>query len=480
MNENDCRDLLLVQAFEETRDPAWRSEDRRWASDEAGRRAGADATDAAWLVTWGRLASERLRERVPAARVLARATRWPAWAGWAAAAAGLLAGLAGDIAASDRFMNLLAPPLLGLLAWNLLVYLGLVAARLHRGGGRPVVATRLARRLLALRLRGTGSNPSAAASHFVAAWSQAIQPLAAVRLAGMLHLGAAALALGVIAGLYLRGLAFEYRAGWASTFLEPGQVSVLLGWLFGPASLLTGIELPDAARLAAMRIPPGPGERAGDWIHLQAATLGLAIVLPRLVLAALASRRERQLADGFAVPLSQPRLAALLRARHGAVGIVQVIPYAAELGQAARDRLAALLAAAFGPDILVRVAPGIAFGDEPALETLPVRADAAWHLVLFRLAATPEREVQLRLVQRLRERLPPQAPLAVLVDGATYRARIRDPERMRQRETAWQRVFDELPEVPLIFMSLDPEDHDASLEALAGATTAPVAGRSAA
>src|SRR5690606_6709844 len=146
-------------------------------------------------------------------------------------------------------------------------------------------------------------------NRFAAAWTNATAALTSARLARILHLAAACLAIGAIIGLYLRGLVFEYRAGWASTFLEPAHVGALLKLVFGPAALLTGIELPDAARLAAMRIPPGPGERAGEWIHLQATTLGLVVVLPRLALALLARRRANRLAGSIDLPLRDPYFA---------------------------------------------------------------------------------------------------------------------------------------------------------------------------
>src|SRR5690606_26956090 len=110
---------------------------------------------------------------------------------------------------------------------------------------------RLWLRLLGGRLRRAEPGQPVIAHRFAAAWTQATGPLTAARLARTLHLAAATLAFGAIIGLYLRGLVFEYRAGWASTFLDPGQVGALLKLVFGPAALLTGIELPDAARLAA-------------------------------------------------------------------------------------------------------------------------------------------------------------------------------------------------------------------------------------
>ncbi|MFA7504857.1 MAG: DUF2868 domain-containing protein [Burkholderiaceae bacterium] len=468
MNENDSRDLLLVQAYEEIANPAWGAEDRRWASDATARKLGSEADDDAYLVVRARLAAERLRERDPTARGLDRVSRWPLGAGWLIVGIGLLAGFAGDATGADRFINLLAPPLLGLIAWNLLAYAGLAISRLRGAGPTPrSPLARLWMRLLTGRLRRADTALPATASRFATAWTQATMPLTTARLARVLHLAAAALALGAIIGLYLRGLVFEYRAGWASTFLEPDQVGSLLALVFGPASLLTGIELPDPARLAAMRIPPGPGERAAQWIHLQAATLALVVVLPRLALALLAARRTRRLAESIALPLRDPYFAALLRARGGAAGAIQVIPYATELGQGARDLLASLLAGIFGASVVVRIAPSVPFGDEaePAIGGACPPAD--WFMVLFRLAATPEREVQLRFVERIRDRLPPGAPLAVLIDDASFRARFADPARLAQRVDAWRRILEEAEAGPLVFLSLTPDAYDESLAALA-------------
>ena len=63
---------------------------------------------------------------------------------------------------------------------------------------------------------------------FAALWNRAASPLLASRVRGVLHVGAAALLVGAIAGMYVRGLAFEYRATWESTWLDAGQVQALL------------------------------------------------------------------------------------------------------------------------------------------------------------------------------------------------------------------------------------------------------------
>ena len=46
-------------------------------------------------------------------------------------------------------------------------------------------------------------------------------------------------------------------------------------------------------------------------------------------------------------------------------------------------------------------------------------------------------------------------------------ARFADPARLAGRVEAWRRVFDELDTVPLVFVSLAPDDYDESLDALA-------------
>ena len=63
-------------------------------------------------------------------------------------------------------------------------------------------------------------------------------------------------------------------AGWDSTFLDATQVHRLLQVVLGPASVLTGLSLPDVAHLAQLRFSASPGENAGPWIHLLAVTIG--------------------------------------------------------------------------------------------------------------------------------------------------------------------------------------------------------------
>ena len=62
---------------------------------------------------------------------------------------------------------------------------------------------------------------AAALREFSDEWWRVANPLLVRNGERVFHFAAAALALGLVAGFYLRGVGLEYRAGWESTFLGP-------------------------------------------------------------------------------------------------------------------------------------------------------------------------------------------------------------------------------------------------------------------
>ena len=291
MNESDARQVLLVRAVETA--PAsdaaalWRSEDAAWASAEARRRVGERAGADTYLAARAGLALQRLGERDAAWRIAPLPPGPSALAVAAAFGAIVVATLiVGNVLGPERRLNLLAPPVWGLLAWNLCVYAALGIAALRRWR-RPAVVdhaggsgwAHLVRRMSAVVATRAAAVPVAAVRRrHVADWALASAPLQSHRIAAVLHLAAAVLALGVVMSMYLAGLAFDFRAGWDSTWLDAGQVQRVLKAVFGPAAALGGIELPDAAALARLRWAEGSaGESAARWIHLYALTLAGAV-----------------------------------------------------------------------------------------------------------------------------------------------------------------------------------------------------------
>jgi hypothetical protein len=132
MDEPAARDVALVRALE-TADGArevWSDADRAWAARAAAQIVGEQATDDAFLARRASLVLERLGERFPKVRALSHVPSVRGWLAPVAAIAAFVIGAAGVDIGPARRINLLAPPVLALLAWNLVVYAVLAVAAL--------------------------------------------------------------------------------------------------------------------------------------------------------------------------------------------------------------------------------------------------------------------------------------------------------------------------------------------------------------
>lgn len=272
-------------------------------------------------------------------------------------------------------------------------------------------------------------------------WSGAAAPIYFARAKWVLHLAAALLALGAVAGMYLRGLGFEYLAGWESTFLSERDLRPLLNFILGPASLLTGITLPDERELASLRwSATQPGENAARWIHLWATTAMLAIVAPRLLLAIAARIKESKLARNFRLPVD-PYFRRLLRGGGGEQ--VRIVPFSYQLTERARENIRKSLTHALGEGVQIEFNEGARYGAEEIALAAEANASIADRLcVLFNLAATPEAENHeffLRGLQDLVAQGRAARELIALVDESSYRARFASGSaRIEERRQAWR------------------------------------------
>lgn len=308
----------------------------------------------------------------------------PAWA-LAALAAGALLGLLSDHLTAGPCFNLLAPAFWGLLLWNLLVYALLAWPR------RP---PRL-RRWLAAQAGGLPLPGETAPA----------------RVAALLHAAAAGWGAGLAAGLLGRGLVADFRAGWATTLLPVDMVRLWLDLGFAPGRWLAGGTAPDRAAVEALRLLPGQEAQASaaPWIWLMVAQLALLVVLPRLVLAALALRQAAARPVGTRF---------------------WVLPHGAAPSAATLAGLQALLATRFGPGLRLEVAAPLPWGDEARPPPVPPGARA---VLLVDLAATPEAEVHGRLLQALAAARP-----LVVADEAEFVRRFGRGARLLQRQAAWR------------------------------------------
>lgn len=503
MNETAARDVLLVRAIEqsdasqsllsrEDREFASRSatELARWTAAE--QRAPLDAGE--FLARRAGLLLDKLDERHPRALRAARLSLWrPALAALLPAIA-LVAGALFERLGDNQRINILALPLLGLVLWNLAIYLLLLLYPLLRRLRAPATAAAasddaglvrsLLRRVMehgATRASGPLAAPVLA---FNVDWRAAGTALTSARLAGLLHLCAALFALGAVLGMYLRGLVFDYRAVWESTFLGPSTVHALLSTLLGPAAHLIGDRFPSVAELSVLRYPPGSGEGAARWIHWYALTVSALVILPRAILALIAGKRAGRLARRFPLDLAQPYFRRLLGALDDRRDVLRAIPFSMTLGPRQRDGLERIVYHLWGERSTIRLESPVRYDDgvngagrvaESGLAGNPSHgvaaaddgSDITLTLALCSLAATPERENHGRFLDDLRA--GGGTPL-LLVDTGGYTRRLGSmagaASRLDERCGTW-RAFADSHRWPVLFADLEAPDLAATEQALA-------------
>lgn len=332
MRASDAAQILLVRAVEETQ-PALAASPEAAAADAAASAEDAEG-EAAWVA---RRAAHRLDHDLAGYRsllALAHAPRAPLVALLLPFLVGALANSLGPAAQIHVLYN----PIAVLVAWNLGLYALLIAGPLiwrrrrkrvssdSRNGAaaslgartsaslsslsRSAEATRprgvrgwlLGRTIptLFMRLRRDGRDVAAGAARsgevarrFWSLWLDAAGALPATALRRLFHASAAALAVGAVAGMFVRGVFFDYAMVWRSTFIrDPESAALALRGVLGPAAFVLGWPQPnpdDAARMM-----DAAGVPAAAWIGLWAMTALLFVVIPRTLLVATATLRLRR------------------------------------------------------------------------------------------------------------------------------------------------------------------------------------------
>jgi hypothetical protein len=264
-----------------------------------------------------------------------------------------------------------------------------------------------------------------------------------------MHFAAALVAIGLIAGLYVRGIALRYEAGWESTFLGPQSAHALISLLYEPASALSGISYGTPAEISELRwTATGGGGEAASWIHLIAITAVLYIVLPRLIAAVATSFGLWRLARKIPLPASLLGYARTLvmGVGSGTVGeTASVVPYAYEPKDPSIAGLESLLAATLGANLKIQMRDPVKYGEEETVAARLAESTTTWHVILMTLASTPEVENHGAFLSAWRDWLAKNAtsaPLLIVIDEGPYAARMRGDavleQRMQERRKLWR------------------------------------------
>jgi hypothetical protein len=472
MREETLRSVLLVKAIEDVdragtiipvgdREQATRDTLRSLGT-AAESVAGDDARVGAALGDRAARLIGPLEERFPIVTEVLGRTRTPAWALAVVLVLAFASGIALSALDGSRRINILAFPFIGLIAWNLAAYLLLAVAWLRRRfvatptvpRGEHWAARAYARRIAPLLKRTTRVHAllGQAIGGYSAGWLRLGAPFIGQHARRWLHFAAAAVALGLIVGLYLRGTLLRYEAGWESTFLGPAQVRTLLDLLFGPVAGWSGVALPRTTEaVEALRwTTTGGGGNAASWIHLIALSLGCYVLLPRMLLAAMATAGLARLNRSKTLPEElQSYAGAVLR---GGVsrprGVISVTPYAYDPSGASLADLERWLEDSAGGDVRIDRRATLRYGDEDraaAAFDAGVARVADQHILLMSLAATPEAENHGIVITAARDsarRARPPAELRIVIDAAPYAVRFANDSslavRLEERQRLWR------------------------------------------
>ena len=385
----------------------------------------------------------------------------------------LVGGFLADPIGPAGHLNLLNFPLLTLLLWNAAAYGAVLYSRIvprrahHREQlGLPAlvewlvgvtVKSRLSR-LRSDRTQSPGEVQWVAASlaSYAAHLLGSGRDLVMTHARSLLHVAAGALAVGVIAGLYVRGISFLYQAGWDSTFIEAEGVHRFLSILFAPASWLLRTPVPDVDTIAGLR---GQARaNAAIWIHFWAMTTVCFIIVPRAVLATAAWMRKTRLANDMCLPSHDPYFRHLLNPYRGKGLLVEVLGYSYRVKEG-DDRLLTLLSDAFGLQADIHLGTLVQYGERhPPFPVDPDRGLCV--VVLFNVAQAPE-ETHSEFLEELKatvQRRGRTTMLLVVLDCEAY-SRIDQGKRLKERCQAWVTLVNEcgLQAVPYRDPSGSPE-----------------------
>jgi hypothetical protein len=453
MNEDSARTVCLVKAFETAAQPenSWSQADAALAGDRAAQEVGANVSDETFIRRRAELAWERITARQPNLARLKTDANWHEWVGWALVACALVSGVVVDQVGPDNLINLTSLPLFGLLLWNMTVYALLLGRTTGRRFGRQTTALGPLRRAIAAvvgRFRSAASDTADASfrTAYWSDWSRVSYPLSKAYVSRLLHLAAAAFAAGIIVSLYYRGFFNEYVAGWKSTFV-PAAARVVQWYVtavLGAIPSFFGIPPPAADEIAALDLAQHPGGvGAAPWIHRIALTVGVLVVLPRVLLAGWAWLAQRRLRRKFPIDLREAYYQRLLRRFRGTTARIFVLPYNYQITPQVTLGLNGVIQELFDTDARLEILDPIPIGQEDNPPDAIGSPDLAARFVLFSLTSTPEEENHGALLRTLRARTRQGPPVVAIIDESAFLKRFgKQGERLDERRALWARFLD--------------------------------------
>lgn len=461
MKLSDIRDIVIAQSLEES-DTGGRllSDDEKRIAESA---AGAPlptgtgkskqnqflAKRAAGLIG---TAESRLKGEVTWLRANPFRSKFGLFALITVVVAAIIGYLTNELDDPDGRINILKFPLIGIILWNLIVYLCELFIIFRKDGASKGVSGIITRALYPppVNLQRSDNEPNVefrARSVFLSRWRHLSFPALSARLKSLLHFTALILAASAITGMYVKGIAKQYNAVWESTFIKDGeQLRQILTTVLGPATIIKGDEIPPASDLNDWQAPNEKSQdNAAKWIHWYAITIGIYVLIPRLILGFIwlirANAHDKTLPFRELAPNYYERVLAVSTGDSLSIGIV---PYAHKPGDNVIQGIRTYMETHFERPVTIKWLDSIAFGDEEDAEAGDLKG--LQPMLLFNFGSTPEKETHLALYQKLAGDLPPDSTkYQVVLDCEAFDRKSESfndaDERRTTRLEAWKKLF---------------------------------------
>ncbi len=353
--------------------------------------------------------------------------------------------LTDELSTSGNKINLLAPPLLGLFLWNLIIYLWLfisyIFKLLRKGKSSPKQPIRELVGALLLKVQTYASKKSPNLTAFYKLWVPAESNYLGRAVASILHLSALFFGLGLIFSIAIRGWGTAYTAGWESTWLaeSPDTVLAFLQFVYSLAPVNDGLfQTLNVDMVKNMRFDINPtGVPATYWmVRLITATI-LIVIIPRLILFTYNQIRLSLITNNFPINLQTPYYQNIIRQWHGQSMTIRVLPFGKSLNAEEKNAL---------EDLALRInQSGSKFiYEETAHEDSPLpvieggRAEELW--IVFQMSSTPEMEVHINFANSVKDLCNKNgATCRVIVNTDSFIERFANtPKRIEEREKNWR------------------------------------------
>lgn len=362
----------------------------------------------------------------------------------------------------QQTINLLAPPILLFLIWQLFSYIFLLVRPWRWFSHDPIQTPALFR--LWEKLHQKWMLPRSYVNLFCQI-ERIRRPVTILEWQRLWHLASLFLALGIILGIAWQGIGTEFTIGWTSTWFKnyPDRIGQLLAALYthSPFTLWSG-EIPQAQDIALLNLHrhPAGSPEAAFWLFRFMRLIVLWVVIPRLCFALWCSWKLRSVRKNLVLPIDTPYYQAILNIQTRVTPKTLTLFYAPMRRHTltALTQLQNLLSShAVFTQIDTHVMDYWRWNELPSLSQEQEKGYIAF---LMPAQSTPEEEVHGRLLRATKNAYPQaQCAVWVIVDEL-YRRFARQDARIQSRLTLWEKFILRHQMTPLWLRLQNPETQE--------------------